>query len=117
MNLFTAAEKILLAKINVDYRIADKNELIENFTAKNLDTLQDTENKNINTKSNILAPFNSSIPENFSIEDYLSQDLMIHNDAIKFYGKVKELNRNYELNNNEENNSSKILLLAFLLFC
>jgi serine/threonine protein kinase len=64
-NLFTKAERILLAKSNVDYRdINNKDSIIENFDLKNLDTYEEIENKNINTKSIILAPFNSSISEN-----------------------------------------------------
>jgi hypothetical protein len=97
--LFTAAEKILLAKFNIDYRNANRDDIIENFTLKNLDTLQETENQNVNTKSNILAPFNSSIKNK---EDFLNSELKIENDVMKFYGKAKELNRNYELNNNGE---------------
>jgi serine/threonine protein kinase len=99
MNLFTAAEKILLAKSNLDYRNANKDELIENFTLKNLDSLQETENQNINTKSIILAPFNSSFKAN---DSFLHRDVNIENDVLKLCGKVKELNRNYELNNNGE---------------
>ena len=99
MNLFTAAEKVLLAKSNIDYRFANKDDLIENFTLKNMDTLQETENQNINTKSVILAPFNSSLREN---DSFLHKDIMIENEVLKLCGKVKELNRNYELNNNGE---------------
>ena len=99
MNLFTAAEKVLLAKSNIDYRNANKDDLIEMFTLKNLDTLQETQNQNINTKSNILAPFNSSIN---SVDSFLHRDLEIENNVIKLAGKVKEINRQYELNNNGE---------------
>ena len=49
MNLFTNAERILLSKTNIDYLNANKDDLIEIFTIKNLDTLQETENQNINT--------------------------------------------------------------------
>ena len=99
LNLFTEAEKIILAKSNVDYRYAPRDDLIENFTLRNIDTAQEAENQNIGTKSVILAPFNSSlIPE----DDFLNKDLTIENEVIKFCGKAKELNRNYELNNNGE---------------
>jgi hypothetical protein len=99
VNLFTGAEKILLAKFNIDYRHANKDDIIENFTLRNIDTLQETENQNLNTKSNILAPFNSSIRDE---EDFMNKELKVLNDVLKFCGKVKELNRNYELNNNGE---------------
>ena len=109
-NLFTNAEYILLAKSNVDYRdITNKDDMIEIFDIKNLDTNDENQNKNVKTKSFILAPFNSSIEEetdNFnSLEESLdcnNTDLKIKNGLIKFNNRVKDLNRNYELNNNQE---------------
>ena len=99
MNLFTNAEKVLLSKSNVDYKNALKEDLNENFTLKNLDTQKDTENQNINTKSLILAPFNSSIKKE---GEFLIKEIGIANEAIRSRGKAKEANRNYELNNNGE---------------
>ena len=99
MNLFTNAEKILLSKSNIDFRYANKEDLIENFTLKNLDSLQDTDNQNVNTKSFILAPFNSSLKKE---ESFLNKDILIENEAIRMIGKAKDANRNYELNNNGE---------------
>ena len=127
-NLFTNAEYVLLAKSNVDYRnIAFKEDMIENFDIRNLDTFEENINKNIHTKSIILAPFNTSISEsdiddkeyetenNYIIInksknkkkkkvtlDMNNPDLKILNGAIKFVAKVKDINRNYELNNNQE---------------
>ncbi len=108
-NLFTNAERIILAKSNVDYRdINNKDDMIENFNIRNLDTNEEFENKNNNSKSIILAPFNSSITEdednNFeiSIIDNNCNELKIQNNIIKFTSKVKEINRIYELNNNGE---------------
>lgn len=98
--LFTNAEKILLSKTNIDYRIANKDDIMENFTLKNLDTFQETENQNIVTKSLILAPFNSTLKKNENWK--LASDLKIENDVMKICGKVKDANRNYELNNNGE---------------
>ena len=71
---------------------------MENFTLKNLDTLKDSKNLNIKTKSLILAPFNSSVGD----DKFLNSNLITQNDAIKFWWKAKDLNRNYELNNNFE---------------
>jgi serine/threonine protein kinase len=99
LNLFANAERILLSKFNIDYRVAQKDDLIENFTLKNLDTNQESENQNIGTKSYILAPFNSSLK---LTSDLLNPALKIENDVFKFIGKAKEANRNYELNNNGE---------------
>ena len=118
-NLFTNAEYVLLAKSNVDYRnIAFKEDMIENFNLRNLDTIEENINKNVNTKSLILAPFNTSVSdeeenEYESDEEYYlykrknmidinNPDLHILNGVIKFNGKVRDINRNYELNNNQE---------------
>ena len=105
-NLFTNAERILLAKSNVDYRdIRNKDDMIENFNIRNLDTEEESENKNVNTKSLILAPFNSSYindESQISLIDNINEELIIKNNIIKFSAKVKELNRIYELNNNGE---------------
>ena len=105
-NLFTNAEYFLLAKSNVDYRdISNKDDMIEIFDIKNLDTNDENQNKNIKTKSFILAPFNSSIEyenDDDASLDCNNTDLKTQNGLIKFNNKVKDLNRNYELNNNQE---------------
>lgn len=102
MNLFTDAEKILLSKSYIDFRYANRDDIIENFSRRNIDTLLEQQNLNINTKSVILAPFNSSYQNNKITSNSSVNSLKIENNVIKFCGKVKELNRNYELNNNGE---------------
>ncbi len=63
-HLFTNAESILLAKTHIDYRKAPKKDLAENFTVKNLFTIEDKiNNNNVDTKSNILAPYNSMLTD------------------------------------------------------
>ena len=150
-HLFTNAESILLAKTHIDYRKAPKKDLAENFTIKNLYTIEDKKNnKNIETKSIILAPYNSMLTDTeeeeedeennsninnkknknkeksktklesiediklkalnyynqstnpFDILDNFNLEIKVKNGIIKFHGKVKECNMNYELNNNEE---------------
>ena len=149
-HLFTNAESILLAKTHIDYRKAPKKDLAENFTIKNLYTLEDKKNnKNIETKSIILAPYNSMLTDSeeeeeedeednikeikktknknnknklesvedikikainyynqstnpYDILDNFNLEIEVRNGIIKFHGKVKEFNMNYELNNNEE---------------
>ena len=99
-SFFTKAENVLLSKANVDYRESPKEEMIENFTSKNLYTENDNENKNVRTKSIILAPFNSTI---LSInQSFRDVSLSIENSAMQFNSKTKALNRNYELHNNSE---------------
>ena len=120
LNLFTDAEKILLSKFNVDYLAADKEELIENFTLKNLETnKQDSEEGN--TKSLIFAPYNSYIEsseddeDNFSkpkidkkkLKSYIEEEkiykeLKVRNDICKFGYRVQQANIQYELSNNDD---------------
>ena len=103
-SLFTKAEIVLLSKENVDYRFCSQSEMIENFTLKNLFTINDKENKNIGTKSHILAPFNSSFicDNKNNYENKLDKSLEICNEVIQFNEISKVLNRQYELNNNGE---------------
>ena len=130
-NLFTNAEYVLLAKSNVDYRnIANKEDMIENFDIRNLDTADENINKNAHTKSFILAPFNTSMTDeennsfpkynsnsfnnklekNKEITDFNNPDLKILNGVIKYVARVKDLNRNYELNNNQEIDNGVVIL-------
>jgi hypothetical protein len=97
VNLFTPAEKILLAKSNINYKNPQKDEMIEHFTLKNLDTQQETEGQNVNTRSQILAPFNSSAIQSDFID---TLEVKPEADIFKFLGKAKEANRKYELDNN-----------------
>ena len=64
-NLFTNAEKVLLAKSNVDYRdLRNKDEMLERFNIRNIDTVEnddaDKDGNEEENKSLILAPYNSS---------------------------------------------------------
>jgi hypothetical protein len=72
----------------------------------NLNTVEENENNNANTRSHILAPFSSS-----AIEDEMNDTLEIkcENDIFKYCGKAKEANRNYELNNNCEINNGIVI--------
>jgi serine/threonine protein kinase len=102
LSLFTKAEMVLLSKNFVDYRNCAKEEMIENFTLKNLDTKNISENKNNLTKSFIFAPFNSSyVKEELKIT-HLEDNISIENNIILFDEKINILNRQYELNNNGE---------------
>jgi len=100
IQLFTDSEKIHLSNENIDYRQADHKDLIEAFTYKNLDTIVNNENNK--SKSNILAPFNSSQEETIVKSGNSLVRLEVLNNIIKFDQKVKALNKQYELNNNGE---------------
>ena len=98
-NLFTNAEKVLLSKYNVDYLNCAKEEIIENFTIKNLDTLEEDKKLIGNTKSLILAPYNSyALPSDYLIQ----KGICIENGICKFGGKAQQANLKYELNNNKD---------------
>ena len=98
INLFTEAEKILLSKYDVDYLNSPKEDLIENFTQKNLNSYNDDKMKNAHTKSFILAPYNTEHMDGLSLEHSLS----INNSLCHFCRRVKQANIKYELNNNED---------------
>ena len=118
LSLFKEAEKILMSKYDVNYLHSDKNELIENFTLKNIEDNANNKNKNNgNTKSIIFAPYNTFIDEfdsedknnttkskklikkSFS-EDKFYKEIEIKNDICKFGLKAQQLNIQYELSNN-----------------
>ena len=116
INLYSKAERHLLYKTYIDYRKRKTDELIENFTLSNLfkDGKNSDEKYNCETKSSLLAPFNSINYEFFNIEnpknknkkdefdDIYNKKLLIENDFFSFSNKAKELNYQYELDNNKE---------------
>ena len=102
LTLFTKAEIVLLSKNYFDYRNCNKEEMIENFTLKNLDTKNNNENKNNLTKSFIFAPFNTSYLNEEQNKIHLEQNLSIENNLILFDENINILNHQYELNNNGE---------------
>ena len=99
----------MFTKNNIDYRNSelrqkDKDNL-EEFTLKNLETINLKSEEHVKTKSLILAPFNTSAGEN----EYLNSEIDLENNQIKYNGKVRELNKNYELNNNGEIDTGMII--------
>ena len=118
LNIFTEAEKKFLVKYYKDYLNSDKNDLIENFTYKNLDIDNTKKKKSGETKSVIYAPYNTCVEDSKeenhnhnseNIMSYLSKEekalyneLEIKNDICKFGWRVKQANINYELSNNDD---------------
>ena len=83
---------ILLSKTHIDYRKANKEELGENFTMKNLFTVDDKNNKNADTKSIILAPFNTMLSDSDDLGDMsfdMNNKIITENNLIKYCGKVR----------------------------
>ena len=116
-HLFTKAEINVLSKTYVDYRKDENENLKESFTISNLfidnkDNLKkNNSEKNAETKSSILAPFNSVDKSNdeddlsneeLIMDDFDNKKIRIENDIIKVGNKVKEFDMLYELNNNCE---------------
>lgn len=106
MNLFTAAERVMFTKNNIDYRNCNiREESLEEFSIKNMDTVNLKFEEHARTKSIILAPFNTSAGNSI----FMNKELHIQNDLIKYNGKVRALNKNYELNNNCEIDNGMII--------
>ena len=105
-HLFTNAEMVLLSKTHIDYRKAALCDLEENFTMENLITKDEENTHNANTRSIILAPFNTMFSENdidlndscYDVNNSIPKEFGV----MRYCGKIKELNLNYELNFNEE---------------
>ena len=116
VHLFSKAEKSLLTKTFIDYRKCKVEDVIENFTFSNLlkDKASCEDKYNCESKSSLLAPFNSINYDFFKIYDYSKKDMRdefddFHNKKLKFEkdlfsfsNKAKELNFQYELDNNKE---------------
>ncbi len=122
LNLFTKAELTMMSKTYIDYRKGELEDLKENFTLSNLrnDEIK-LEEKNITTKSTILAPFNSCINNDNnssnndlvimedSFDDFKNENIKLENDIMIFNNKVKEFNLNFEVNNNQEVDNGMII--------
>ena len=120
-HLFSKSERALLYKTYIDYRKNKLEDLIENFTLSNL--FNDKKNtyieyNNCETKSSLLAPFNSlnynyfisdmdiDISKNIKFDDNFddlnNKNILVEKDLIQYSIKAKEFNFQYELNNNKE---------------
>ena len=125
--LFTKAEMIMLSKNYIDYRIKGNDDLKEIFTLSNLNNSKQEDNKinkNIKTKSSILAPYNTLIEnescrynEDGEVEfdngelfsDFNNSKIILENNILNIGDKVKQLYINYEFNNNGELDNGNII--------
>ena len=102
-NLFTNAEKIIYSKMLVDYRFGGKEDVIENFTYKNLETDLEDENKNNESFSFIITPYNTKINEYYNDDDEVYfQELIIEDNIMRFNPKINDFNVNYEIKFNKD---------------
>ena len=125
--LFTKAERIMLEKNYIDYRIKGNEDLKESFSISNLNSKEnniDLNIKNVKTKSSILAPYNTLI-ENESIRidengepefdngekfsDFNNNKIKMENDIINIGHNVKQIFINFEFNNNGELDNGMII--------
>ena len=69
-----------------------------------LDTDRNSILKNADTKSIILAPFNSTKSHIESASEFLTEirELIQSRSCILFVGKVREIDKQYEVNNNAD---------------
>ena len=104
IKFFSKNEKYLLKKYNVSYLKNDTIDLIENFDQSNLITNDNEDEKKGNTKSIILAPYNTF--NNFFNESFdssvINDEIKIENNICKFKGEAKISNIKYQMSNNEE---------------
>ena len=96
INLFTEAERVVLSKYEVNYLTGLKDELIEKFTYKNVNTIREEKKHHCETRSLILTPYNSEISK------YSNTSIEIERKICKFCPSVKQLDLKYELNNNAQ---------------
>ena len=69
------------------------------FTEHMLDTTQNTMTKNCETRSVILAPFNSTksnVDANGNVHNF------VLSESVKFGPRVREIDKQYEINNNAD---------------
>ena len=113
VELFTQAEKNYIKSEYTynDSKRYNRNTITGNqeyesdaFVDAMLDTNENSILKNAETKSVILAPFNSTKSNIETGEEFLEQvkDLLEDRRCIKFAPRVREIAKQYEVNNNAE---------------
>jgi serine/threonine protein kinase len=105
IKFFSKNEKYLLRKYNVSYLKNNTQDLIENFEESNLITKDNEDEKKGNTKSIILAPYNTFIHffnESNSDSSVINDEIKIENNICKFKGEAQISNIKYQMSNNDE---------------
>lgn len=109
VQLFTNAEKKYM---KTEFSLTEGGDQLRQvagdpFNDQMLDTCHNSILKNAETKSIILAPFNSTKSNLEEIEKYYSlpseiKDLIQSKSCLKFHARAKEIDQQYEVNNNAE---------------
>ena len=101
IKLFSKHEKYLLEKYNVCYLKNNPEDLIETFEQENLNTIENEEKKG-NTKSIILAPYNTFVTIYNEPSDYINKEIKIENNICKYRGDAQVSNIKYQMSNNDK---------------
>ena len=101
IKLFSKHEKYLLEKYNVCYLKNNPEDLIETFEQENLNTIENEEKKG-NTKSIILAPYNTFVTIYNEPSDYINKEIKIENNICKYRGNAQVSNIKYQMSNNDK---------------
>lgn len=105
INFFSESEKYLLGKYNICYLNNNTEELIENFDKDDLVTSTESDEKKGNTKSIILAPYNTGISffnDSYDSNKEIYKEIKIENNICKYKGETQISNIKYEMSNNGE---------------
>ena len=105
IKFFSESEKYLLGKYNICYLNNTTEDLIENFEKDDLITSLETDEKKGNTKSIILAPYNTGISffnDSYDSNNEIYKEIKIENNICKYKGEAQISNMKYEMSNNDE---------------
>ena len=105
IKFFSESEKYLLGKYNICYLNNTTEDLIENFKKDDLITSLETDEKKGNTKSIILAPYNTGISffnDYYDSNKEIYKEIKIENNICKYKGEAQISNMKYEMSNNDE---------------
>ena len=105
IKFFSESEKYLLGKYNICYLNNTTEDLIENFEKDDLITSLETDVKKGNTKSIILAPYNTGISffnDSYDSNKEIYKEIKIENNICKYKGEAQISNMKYEMSNNDE---------------
>lgn len=106
INIFTETEKEI---IRTEFTYNDTRRLNRNmknestvFTEHNLDSTRNSVILNQDTKSVILAPFNSTKTHLSELHDSVKEIMFRKGEVFKLHARVRDIDRQYEFNNNWE---------------